>query len=48
MHAVADDLGLRHLGFHSPAMEDLLHEAERERLLGFARDLFAAVDEWWE
>lgn len=35
IHAICDDLGLKHLGAYSPAMYDLMKKTERTRWLGF-------------
>jgi len=43
MHGVLDDLGMRHAGFYSANMNDLMDARERERLLAFADDFTAAI-----
>jgi multimeric flavodoxin WrbA len=43
MNGVCDDLGMKFVGSYSAAMDDLLKEEERERLLLFADDFFHAI-----
>ena len=43
MNGICDDLGMKFVGSYSAAMDDLLKEEERERLLLFADDFFHAI-----
>ena len=43
IHAISDDLGMQYLGFYSAEMNDLLQEAEQNRLTKFVSLLFGAV-----
>lgn len=45
IHGICDDLGMRYVGFHSAAMNDLLEETERKRLTLFAEHLFETIAE---
>lgn len=42
--AVSEDLGMKLVGSFSPDMYDLVRSKERQRLIGFAEDFFAAVE----
>jgi multimeric flavodoxin WrbA len=44
IRGISEDLGMRYAGYHSPAMYDLVDEAERARLIGFAADFFGIVE----
>jgi multimeric flavodoxin WrbA len=45
LHGICDDLEMRFWGSYSAGMQDLLDEAERQKLLAFAEDFFRAVQE---
>ena len=44
LQAVCDDLGMLYLGSYSANMHDLMKPEERQRLEGFAADLFASIE----
>ena len=43
IRAISEDLGMHYVGYHSPAMYDLVEEQERKRLVLFAGGFFAAA-----
>ena len=43
INGICDDLGMKFVGSYSAAMDDLLKEEERDRLLLFADDFFHAI-----
>lgn len=45
LHAVSDDLGMRHVGGYSAEMYDLLKLGEQQRLMFFWRDFLRAAEE---
>jgi multimeric flavodoxin WrbA len=47
LRATSEDLGMRFVGGHSPAMYDLMHREGRRMTRLFAEHLFAAVAEQW-
>ena len=44
LNAVCDDLGMNYVGSFSPDMYDLMRKKEQKRLVGFAEDFFAAIE----
>jgi len=45
INGICDDLGMKFVGSYSAAMDDLLKEQERDRLLLFADDFFHAIQD---
>jgi multimeric flavodoxin WrbA len=44
IRAVSEDLGMRYVGYHSPAMYDLVEERGRKQLILFAEEFFTAIE----
>ena len=45
MRAICDDLEMKFTGSYSPDMYDIMKDEERERLLGFAGEIFSCIED---